>query len=296
LEPIFPDLLFSRGQGLALHLPPDFVFINQVQVHITGYGPDIGPICQGCQFLQAFFIHPRKDDIAGPVFFKTAFFIGDGGSFRPAHTDTENPDAFFGHGFGHLFGIALGIFTVRDENHGFFRVGFFFKAVVSCFQGFGKVGAAHGQKSRGQYLEKNIKGLMVQGQGALEQSSPGKGHQPGPVGFHHAQKINDLPFGPFQPVGLDIPGQHTFGAVQGDHEIHPFFIDGLPSVPPLGTGQGHHHTPCGQGDKCGLDPPAVGIISRNNRGKHPGFGKPGQNFLSLQDAVGHDAKKRDQHP
>ncbi len=296
LEPFFPDLPAFRCQGFALHLPQNPMGVNQVHILVPGHGTDINPTRDSSQLFKARFIHPGQNHAAGRVFFKPPVVIGYRSPLERTHAQTENRDTLPGRGFGGLPGVAPGAFAIGDDQNNFTGVGCFFKRIHTGTDGFGQMGPAHGQISGGQRLEKNMKRLMIQGQGTLQQGSSGKSHQSDPVGFHHAQQVDDFSFGPLHSIGFDILCQHTPGTVQGDHDIHPLLLNGFPAKPPSGAGQGRQGQDCRRQKKTRLDPSPGRIISRNQSGEHIRVGKSPQHLPPCQYPVNQDAGQGNQSP
>ena len=87
--------------------------------------------------------------------------------------------------------------------------------------GIGQRGALHRHHAGVGQVEEHTQGPVVHGQRALDKSMARKKNQPHPVALQLVQQLGDLVFGPLQPAGLHIAGQHAARHVQGHDHIHP---------------------------------------------------------------------------
>ncbi len=102
---------------------------------------------------------------------------------------------------------------------------------------FGKVGAAQRDDAGIEFVEGSEDGALIDGQRRLQKGGPGKGDDAHAVALQGVEEILRGEFGPVQPVGRDVVGEHGTGDVHGEQDIAPLSLRLLEREAVAGLGQ-----------------------------------------------------------
>ena len=145
----------------------------------------------------------------------------DGGSLGRADADGVDADALCGGALGYGDGVVLVVLTVGDEHDDTAAAGFGFarKGQQRLFQRLADGRTLHRHQRGIDAAREGFGHAVVGGDGQLHFGFSGEDHQPHAVLPQAVEEFVDGVFGAFEPVGLEILGQHGVGDVDNEHHL-----------------------------------------------------------------------------
>ena len=173
---------------------------------------------------------------------------------RAAYANSKDFHAIALGQFRGLNGLTLVVLAISEDHQHLLPCGFINKRLGCRLDHSRQAGPFHRDGAHAHRLNVLPENALLARERALQKGRAGKGHDGKAILRRDLFEFLDGQLGAFQPVGLEVAGQHALGGVDRQHDVQ-VALGGLDSLrSPARSGKRHHRRRKGQQDQAHAQP------------------------------------------